>query len=257
MLIITNALVFLVFSIFRQNTFFLELGIQSPEIFQDWKIWQPFTYLFIHQNFWHLAFNMFALWMFGADVEEKFGLTLFFIYYFITGIGAGWLVAGTGFWAGESTVTMGASGSIFGVLLAYGILFAERELTLLIFFILPVRMRARTMVFLFGVFEFIAGVGQPLGRVSHLAHLGGLLVGYLFFLVRWPDLAERLHFWRKWFSSSRRLTLHRGEYVNLESEVDRILDKISRRGINSLTANEKKILAQAAQNKRRQWPEEN
>lgn len=246
-LIIANIAVFLIQILFGKTSWMTGLGLQVPQVFTELHLWQPFTYLFLHGGFWHLAFNMFALWMFGCEVEQKLGTRLFTIYYLICGIGAGFFVAGVGKLAGENSITVGASGAIFGILMAYGILFAERVITLLVFFIIPVRMKARTMVLLFGAFELLAGVGNALGSVSHLAHLSGLLIGYIFFRYQFPQytsnfsLFQQLKLWRAGKNVRR---------MNPELEIDQILDKISREGIGSLTRQEREILHQASQRKR-------
>ncbi len=246
-LIIINALVFLAQAALSGTAFTSLLGLQVPDVFTRLRLWQPFTYMFLHGGLLHIAFNLFALWMFGCEVEAVMGTRAFTFYYLLTGWGAGWCVAGLGLLAGEHSLTIGASGAIFGVLMAYGILFAERTLTLLVFFVLPVQMRAKTMVLLFGILEFVAGVGNVLGQVSHLAHLSGLGVGYLYFLLTRPELARRFTFWQDiklWWQGRRlRKTSSRDDP---ELYVDEILEKISRRGISSLSPREREILAEAA-----------
>ncbi|MEW6516485.1 MAG: rhomboid family intramembrane serine protease [candidate division FCPU426 bacterium] len=243
-LILTNLGVFLLQMVFSGHPLLTRLMLEVPAVFTSARWWQPVTYLFLHGGFWHLAFNMLTLWMFGCDVEERLGSRWFTWYYLACGVGAGWCVAGVGWLAHETSVTLGASGAIFGVLLAFGVLFADRVITLLVFFILPVTLKARTMVLLFGAFEFFAGVGQALGRVSHLAHLSGLLIGYLFFWVRWPQAVEGFIPWRRWRPPWSRPRLH---IAPSESEVDAILEKISRQGMSSLTRQEREILNRASQ----------
>jgi len=255
-LIIANVVIFLLQIVFSRSTWLYLLSLQVPEIFEQIRWWQPFTYMFLHGGFWHLAFNMFALWMFGCEVEVTMGTQRFYYYYFITGIGAGFCVALVGKLAGEHSITLGASGAIFGILMAYGILFAEKTITLLLFFILPVRMKAKTMVIFFGVFEFLAGVGNALGHISHLAHLSGLLLGYLFFLIQWPEMVPR-------FSPFRDIKMwwlgRRVRKINPEDHVDEILEKISRQGIGSLSRREREILNEVSKRRRNneRWYEGN
>jgi len=257
-LIIINAVIFLIQMALAGTLSPTLLGLQVPEVFTRLRLWEPFTYLFLHSGFWHLTFNMFALWMFGTEVELSLGTLRFTLYYLFTGIGAGWCVAGIGWLAGEHSVTVGASGAIFGILMAYGILFAERTITLLLFFILPIQMKAKTMVLCFGIFEFLAGVGNTAGQVSHLAHLSGLLLGYLFFLFGWPHLAKRFNVWeeiRLWWLGRRVRKIKPQD--DPEIYVDHILEKISKEGIGSLTSREREILAEAARRRRGKWPENN
>jgi membrane associated rhomboid family serine protease len=242
-LILINLGIFLLQVVFSGQPLLTRFLLEVPEVFTHARWWQPFTYLFFHGGFWHLAFNLLTLWMFGCDVEAQLGTRWFTWYYLACGVGAGWCVAGAGFVAHETSVTLGASGAIFGVLLAFGVLFAERTITLLFFFVLPISMKARTMVLLFGAFEFFAGVGQAFGRISHLAHLSGLVVGYVFFWVRWPQALEGFVPWR--WPRRRRLRV-----VSTESEVDGILEKISSQGMASLSRREREILNRASQQAR-------
>jgi len=257
-LILINVAVFLLQLVLARSPFVALAGLQVPEVFTRLRLWQPFTYLFLHGGFWHLLWNMFALWMFGCDVELALGTPRFVRYYLLTGVGAGWCVAVAGWLAGEQTLTIGASGAIFGLLMAYGILFAERTLTLLFFFILPIQMKAKTMVLIFGIFELLAGVSGTLGQVSHLAHVSGLLVGYLYFRAVAPQRARKFNFWKEikfWWLSRRLKRIPRPE--DSEQDVEGILEKISREGITSLTPNEREILAEAARRRQDRWPGSN
>lgn len=259
-LILANAAVFLLQILAKPWIGLDWAGLQVPDFFTKMRVWQIFTYLFLHADFWHLAFNMFAVWMFGCEVEQQFGTERFYFYYFLTGMGAGLGVACLGTLAGEHSVTVGASGAVFGILLAYGMFFAERSLTLLLFFVLPVTVKARTLVWIFGAFEFIGGVGQAFGKISHLAHLSGLAAGFIFFLVAYPGLAG------KFLNRPRRAARPKPEAPrssslppnSLEAEVDRILEKISRRGMGALSQRERDTLSEAARRSRpHSWPGEN
>ncbi len=253
-LIIANSLIFLLKVVFNQTGWFALLGIQSPELFTHARFWQPLTYLFIHHDFWHLAFNMLALWMFGCDVEKAMGTRNFYYYYLITGVLTGMVVALVARLAGEHSITVGASGAIFAVLLAYGILFAERTITLLLFLVIPVTMKAKTMVIIFAIIEFIAGVGNVFGHVSHLAHLSGLLIGYVYFMLRYPNQLQQFDLFRglraRW--RSRHI-----QVINPEEQVDQILEKISRVGINALSKRERQILSEASRRRHGRHPENN
>ncbi len=253
-LIIFNALLFLLKMVFSQSPWFNFLGIQSPEMFTYGRFWQPLTYLFVHHDFWHLAFNMLALWMFGCDVEKVLGTKNFYYYYLATGVLTGVVVALVARLAGEHSLTVGASGAIFAVLLAYGILFAERTITLLLFLVIPVTMKAKTMVIIFAIIEFIAGVGNIFGQVSHLAHLSGLLIGYLYFMLLYPNQLRQLDLFRgvrRWWRT-RHIKL-----VDSELQVDQILEKISKVGINALSKKERQILSEASRRRHDHHPEDN
>ena len=142
------------------------------------ELWQLVTYSFLHEpsNPLHLVFNMFALWMFGADVERVWGRNRFLTYYFTCVLSAGLTQVLVSWWAGSSTPTIGASGGVFGVLLAFGMMYPHRTI-LLIF--PPIPMPAWLLVTLYGAFELYAGVTGAMSDVAHFAHLGGMLGGYL------------------------------------------------------------------------------
>jgi membrane associated rhomboid family serine protease len=141
------------------------------------QVWQLVTYGFLHGGLAHIFFNMFALYMFGSDVERLFGSRYFLTYYFICVISAALcqlLVTG---WAGvPAGPTIGASGAVYGLLLAFGMYF-PRRMVMLIF--PPIPMQARTFVILFGALELVFGVTGTADGVAHFAHLGGMAGGWL------------------------------------------------------------------------------
>ncbi len=157
--------------------------------------WQLLTYGFLHGGFTHLFFNMFALWMFGGPLEATWGSRRFLNYYLICVVGAGLvqllvttLAVGHG---GPVYPTIGASGGVFGLLLAYGLLFPNVRLMLIF---PPIPMRARTFVIVYGCLELFLGVTGTQQGVAHFAHLGGMAFG--FFLLqywrgRWPFRPRR------------------------------------------------------------------
>jgi membrane associated rhomboid family serine protease len=146
--------------------------------------WQMLTYAFVHASVQHIFFNMFGLYMFGADVERVWGERRFLAYYLACALAAAitqLVIASFGVAAGP---TVGASGAIFGLLLAYARLFPHRMIMPLI---PPIPMRAPVFVALYGVLELVLGVSGAQAGVAHFAHLGGLLGGFLL-----------LRFWRRW-----------------------------------------------------------
>jgi membrane associated rhomboid family serine protease len=162
-------------------------------------VWQIVTYLFLHAGVWHLTFNMLALWMFGVDLERGWGSRYFLKYYFVCGLGA----AGTmllvslipSFSYLAAIPTVGASGAIYGVLLAYGLYFPHRPILMFMFFPVP----ARYAVMIMGGIALISSFDGP-GGTAHVAHLGGLVVGYLFLkggrLHLMSEIQYRLTKWR-------------------------------------------------------------
>jgi membrane associated rhomboid family serine protease len=141
-----------------------------------------FTYMFIHGNLWHLLINMLMLWMFGMDLERDWGTRRFLQYYFVCGVGAGLCVLALGLAAGGASMfeqTIGASGAIFGLLLAFGVLYPDRQV--LMFLLFP--MKAKYFVMIMGAIEFLYTF-QPNTGISNIAHLGGMLFGYVFLKTR-------------------------------------------------------------------------
>src|ERR1700722_15421828 len=149
------------------------------------RVWQPFTYLFLHDinSIWHIVLNMFTLWMFGREVELVWGKNRFLRYYFLTGVGAGIInvivktvpaLFGHGF---SYVPTIGASGAIFGIMIACAILFPDRRVYL---FPIPVAMSMRVVVGIMAAFTFLGTFGLGDDKVSHLCHLGGMLIGWLY-----------------------------------------------------------------------------
>lgn len=164
------------------------------------RIWQPFTYLFLHGDFWHLFFNMLALWMFGRDLERVWGRRRFLFYYFLTGVGAGLLnivVKVLLYPLSDQQMaipTVGASGAIFGVLLAAALVFPDREVW---WFPFPIMLPMRAFVFIMGAIAFFGMLGAGGDNVSHLTHLSGIAVGY-FYLRRGTFLYRIRNRWLDW-----------------------------------------------------------
>lgn len=156
----------------------------DPYAGSDFLPWQLLTYAFMHGNIGHLLFNMLALLMFGAPVEHTWGPRRFLTYYLVCVIGAAVCQLIVGAWTlaqgGEAYPTVGASGGIFGLLLAYGMLFPQQRVMLLI---PPIPMKARTLVIVYGVIELLMGITNTMPGVAHFAHLGGMLFGWL--LIRY------------------------------------------------------------------------
>jgi len=159
-------------------------GLRPVAVTHLFAVWQLFTYLFLHGGIWHVLINMLFLWMFGADLERTWGTRRFYTYYFTCGIGAGLVNVivktildphGTGT-AGIPTI--GASGAIYGVLLAAAIVFPDRQVWIIPF---PVTIPMRIYALIMGALEFYFGLKARSGdNVSHVCHLGGMLVGYLY-----------------------------------------------------------------------------
>ena len=155
----------------------LRLGLSPQAVFTQLALWQPVTYMFLHASFGHILFNMLSLWMFGTDLERTWGTRFFTKYYFITGIGAAATSLLLSPWVDRIyySVTVGASGAIYGLLLAYALYFPHRTIFLIIF-----PLPARVFVIIAGALAFMNSVAGSDNNVAHIAHLGGLVVGYLY-----------------------------------------------------------------------------
>jgi membrane associated rhomboid family serine protease len=182
-LVLINILVFFVqiiiafFYNFRIEQF---LGLSPRMVSGNFWLWQVFTYMFLHspENFFHILFNMYLLWVFGLAVEEEWGPKTFFKYYIFSGVGAGLCILLLNYFKSPWSLTIGASGAIFAVLLAFGLLYPNSEI--LLFFVLP--LKAKYLVVLYGGLELFLMVSSSGDNVSHIGHLGGLLFGLIYFL---------------------------------------------------------------------------
>jgi membrane associated rhomboid family serine protease len=229
--------------------------------------WQLLTYMFMHGGFWHLFFNMFALWMFGMELENTWGSRKFLVYYLLCGLGAGLTNLLIAPLVGQNAPTVGASGAVFGVLIAFGMLFPDRPIYL--YFLLPVR--AKYFIAIYIGLELFTGVTGTSDGVAHFAHLGGAAVGFLYLLIdtnllpvrRWlrvflPRTKEE----KPWEATPWSTTtetreakfydIRSGKEVPKEDQeitqevIDAILDKISKGGYQSLTEEEKRKLFEAS-----------
>jgi membrane associated rhomboid family serine protease len=153
----------------------------------SFEVWQLLTYGFLHGGFGHLFFNMFALWMFGSDIERLLGTRRYVGYYLTCVVGAGlaqlFVVANSGM---PPVPTVGASGGVFGLLLAFGMAFPRRRIMLLF---PPIPMPAWLFVTLYGILELYLGVTGSGQGVAHFAHLGGMVAGYVL-LTYWRSQAR-------------------------------------------------------------------
>jgi membrane associated rhomboid family serine protease len=221
------------------------LGLVPRLAWSRLHVWQFVTYMFLHGNFLHILMNMYALWIFGCEVERMWGPKAFYRYYFITGIGAG--VFHTLITPMSAVPTIGASGAVLGVLTAFAVMFPRREITLLLFFILPVRMTARTLALVFAGISVFNGVLNSPDGVAHFAHLGGMIVGYLYLRQDWKFDAARQKL-KQWLGRPRmKSSGYRKEDIEKYRRlVDKLLDKANEVGMENLTGDEKRFLKRAS-----------
>lgn len=218
-------------------------GLVPRLVWSRLTVWQPITYMFLHADFWHVALNMFVLWMFGSELEREWSGASFLRYYFITGVGAGLV---TMFLSLNSTIpVVGASGAIYGVLLAYGLAYPNREVYL--YFMFPVKVKY--FVGFLAIMAFLASIQPGGSKISHLTHLSGMVIGWVYLKSGWRSTWYRLgqrvanlqqeRQVRKEFPESQ-------EDEHLRRKVDRILDKINTDGYASLSEEEQELLYKAS-----------
>ena len=159
----------------------LSFGLRPADVVGKLQIWQLVTYMFLHGGIFHLLFNMLALWMFGVELERMWGSRFFTKYYFVTGVGAAMttlILSFTPLPFGDQlyySLTIGASGAVYGVLLAYALYFPNRPIYL--YFVFPIP--AKYFVMIIGAISLLSSTGGG-GGIAHTTHLGGLVAGYLY-----------------------------------------------------------------------------
>jgi len=178
-LIIINVGMYLLTMLFPQ--LFRYLALTPYLVVREREIWQVATYMFLHGGVWHILINMLVLFIFGSRLEHRVGSSEFLLYYFITGVGAGIATVAVNWFIGMAVVpVVGASGAIFGVMLAFATFFPDTTIFVNFFIPLPARIAVLVFAGLELVFMFVA----TRSGVAHLTHLAGFLFGYLYFLIR-------------------------------------------------------------------------
>lgn len=282
-LIIINVIVFILEKLFLDRLTFgdMSIGYIFKVYFYLWpifetnnfQIWQLLSYQFIHGDLWHIFFNLFALWMFGAELENEWGSRKFLVYYLMSGIGAGLIQLFVAPLFGTAAPTIGASGAVFGILVAFGLSYPNRPIFMFPIFIpLP----AKIFVMIYAGINLLMGISGTGGNVAYFAHLGGALTGFLLF--KFGDRIGFYRFFDRIFSGRRRPLNYyeeedrrrvyqpfpgketpvykrqrsqeeffpsifsvNGEEIT-QAKIDEILDKISETGYQNLTDREKAIL---------------
>jgi membrane associated rhomboid family serine protease len=244
-LLIANAALFFLPRILSLDLIQLHyyFGLVPAMVWGKLFLWQLVSYMFLHGGLWHILMNMFILWMFGAELERTWGTREFARFYFTAGIGAG--IVNVAFAALRPSTAyvpiIGASGAIYGVLVAYAMLFPERYVY--VYFLIPVKVKY-LVIFLVAL-EFFSTYQAD--GIAHFAHLGGALVGFLYLRYQWRWRMRRwspAEVYRRF--KSRALARKSEESLKIMDEVDSILDKINQVGYDNLTRREKRILEKAS-----------
>lgn len=267
-LLIINGVVFFVKLMMKNITID---GVYAEDIIIRWfalmpigtgyfEIWQLVTYQFLHGGFSHILFNMFALWMFGMEIENQWGGKKFLIFYLLCGVGAGLLHLFISPLLTGAAPTIGASGAVYGIMAAFALIYPNRLIYL--YFFIPIKAKYLITFLILMEFMLVDSVGSG---VAHLAHLGGAIVGFIFVMlddrtnVELKDTINILKTRRRQSSNSnsffgKKATTQEAKYYDIEEddetisqeEIDAILDKISQSGYKNLSEREKRILFEAS-----------
>lgn len=277
-LLIINIAVFIIQNlssfVFRPGAFEQVFALSHLGLVHEFKIWQLFSYMFLHGSWLHLFFNMLTLWMFGGDLENLWGSKTFLKYYLYCGLGAGLFIAAMNFYTYSPempmlSITLGASGAIYGILLAYGMTWPNR--TVLLYFIFPLKIKY--LVLVFGIIEFMGTLTSQGGGISHIGHLGGLLSGFLLMKFIIPGelkasrsggnlsatvtgLKNKIQNPIDAFLKKKRLQKKKQQIetrIKAKKIIDDLLEKIARQGMSSLSSKEKQDLEWA---RKHYYPEE-
>jgi membrane associated rhomboid family serine protease len=215
-IIATNVALFFVSAFSR--TIIAEFGLIPFRFLQEFRLWQPATYMFLHADLFHLLFNMLALWLIGTEFERMWGTRRFVRFYLVTGVGAGLLTVLFALLPFDfsrqvyGSNVIGASGAIYALLLAYALYFPDRPIYM--YFLFPIQ--AKYFVLILGAIAFYSSIGAASG-VANATHLGGLAVGYLFLKgVPLRPIAELKYRYLKWKINRgrRKFDVHPGGRAN-------------------------------------------
>lgn len=236
-IIIINVFVFFVQYFYPQLSFYL--GLTPKRFFLEFPnfLYQMFTYMFLHGSLGHIFFNMFALWMFGTEIENRWKAKSFGQFYLLSGLCGALLTLI--FNSSQLVPMVGASAAIYGILVAYWIMFPNRYLY--VFLLFPVKVRWAIPGFMLLGFLF----GGP--NIAHLAHLGGALFGLLYMKAnwRWFSPGRKIKEYR-YHRKSAKLEKNRQKADEIMKRVDAILDKINEVGIENISSEERKFLEEAS-----------
>ncbi len=229
-----------------EGSFTLLFGL-GADVARTGFIWQFVTYMFLHGGVFHLFINMLILFFLGPEVERTVGTRHFLGLYFISGIigGLGW------FAISDHGLCIGASAAIFGVLGAFATLFPHREITLLLFLVLPVTMKAWVLAAILTGVSLLYVIGHFEDGIAHSAHLAGVVSGFVYAYTVFRGGGIKFRISRSPRNKPGLKVLRREDALSVDQgEVDRILDKIANKGMGSLTRRERDVLDRASRNRR-------
>jgi len=241
-LLIANVSIYLV-QLFAGRTFLYTFGLVPYQVTKNLWLWQIFTHMFLHGAPFHLLINLFVLWMFGKPIERAWGTVSFLKYYFTCGLGSGLFILLTS--PSSRIPAIGASGAIYGILIAFAILYPDSIIYLYFFF--PIK--AKHFAVLIGAIAFLSGISGGRSNIAHFGHLGGLLIGYAYLKFDvWKDYLHTQELFS--FLGHLKVSLRRREKYDIEERINEILDKILIKGIDSLTRKERRIMDEYSRRER-------
>ncbi|MEN8148548.1 MAG: rhomboid family intramembrane serine protease [Planctomycetota bacterium] len=229
------------------------LGMKPDDVIGRFHVWQLFTSMFLHAPGnpipWHLVFNMFVLWMFGPYVEQRLGKWSFFRFYMLAGLAAGLAYVVFGFLRARFNPAIGASGAIMGVLVYFTMMNPNAIVRFM--FILPMKMKYATLLIV-GMDLYFFAISPAGHGVANSAHLGGALFGFLYY--RYGHRVDRYFTDLEIKSKVHAKKKRSADLDRLQAQVDEMLEKISREGIDGLSPRERKFLTEAGRRLREERP---
>jgi membrane associated rhomboid family serine protease len=247
-LIVANVSVYVI-QVFAGRNFLYTFGLVPYQAIRNLWLWQIFTHMFLHGGLFHLLINLFVLWMFGKPIEREWGTSSFLKYYFTCGLGAGIFILLSSL--NSRMPVVGASGAIYGVLLAFAMLYPDSIIYL--YFLFPIK--AKHFAILIGAIAFLSGISGGRSNIAHFGHLGGLLVGYVY--LKFDVWKYRLRpakifaFLRLPKFKLRKRKKPETEFYEIEERVNQILDKILVQGVDSLTTEERRTMEEYSRREKR------
>ena len=240
-LVSVNFIIFILQTISsKERLFFSLFGLVPNSMISELTLWQPVSYLFFHGSVWHVLINMFVLWMFGSELEQSWGKVKFLKYYFYTGVGAG--IITFLFNISSTTPVVGASGAVYGVLLAYGITYPNR--TIYLYGLIPIK--SIWFVVAIGFLAFFSSF-QETSQISHLTHISGMLIGFILLKNKFNFSNIRFKIRKRVLESEiNKKEIEISKITNTQKEIDQILEKIQEVGFDHISENDTKRLYKAS-----------
>lgn len=236
-MILANIVVFIIQKLYPELTF--QLGLTPSRFYSEFPnlLYQPFTYMFLHGGIAHIFFNMFILWMFGTEIENGWGSRTFGRFYILAGLAGALLTLIVN--SSQPYPVIGASAAIYGVLVAYWVMYPNRHLY--IYFLFPIKVKWAIPGLMLLGFLFSGG------NVAHMAHLGGAVFGLLYLKMdwRWTHLARPFKNIRHRRQETK-MTKNRQQAEDVMKRVDAILDKINEVGMENISKSDRKFLEEAS-----------